>query len=142
MGGTVVTRKPSDTLRFEQRNEDFALVHIAADGSRHELILTAANVVHLGMLAPDFARRLLAHKAGEKSGTIGTALKGKLVRTNVRAIEILVRLLERGGRRGKIVLTEKRARRFAAKLLAQADQLAKIAGNGARERVSSADEQR
>jgi hypothetical protein len=84
------------------------------------------------MFAPDFARRLLTRKAGDKSDTIGAGLKSTLVRTNVRAIEILVRLIERGGGRGKIVLTEKRARRFAAKLLALADQLAKITG-GARD---------
>jgi hypothetical protein len=140
MGGTGVTRKTCDALRIERRNTDFALVRIEEDGSRHELLLTAANVVHLGMLAPDFARRLLAEKAGEKSGTIGAGLKTTLVRTNVRAIEMLVRLFERGGRRGKVVLTEERARRLAAKLLARADQLAKITGDGAREAAISADE--
>jgi hypothetical protein len=77
------------------------------------------------------------YKAGEKSGTIGAGLKRTVVRSNVRAIEILVRLLERGGRRGNVVLTEKRARRLAAKLLAQADQLA-----SARKAANSADEQR
>jgi hypothetical protein len=129
----VVTSKTRDTLCFERRNADFALVRIEADGSRNELILTATNVVHLGMLAPDFARRLVAQKAGEKPGVIGTKLKRTLVGTNVRAIEILVRLLERRGRRANSVLTEKRARRMAAKLLAQADQLAKAAEAGARE---------
>ena len=76
----MVTRRTCDALHYERRNEDFALVRIEADGSRHELILTAANVVHLGILAPDFARRLLANKAGEKSGTIGAGLKSTLGR--------------------------------------------------------------
>jgi hypothetical protein len=97
----VVTRKTGDSLRYERRDEDFALVRIDAVGRRHELILTATNVVHLG-IASDFARRLLASKAGEKSGTIGAGLKRTVVRSNVRAIEILVRLLERGGRRGNV----------------------------------------
>jgi rhomboid family protein len=124
-GGTVVTRKTCDILRYECRGENYALVRVEADGTRSELILTAANVVHLGMLAPDFSRRLLANKVAEKSGKIGTAVKSRLVNTNLRTIEMLLGVLERRGRGLDPRLMEQRARRLASKLLAKADELAK-----------------
>lgn len=137
----MVTRNTCDILRYERRKDDFALVRIEADGRRHELILTAANIIHLGMLAPDFARRLFTHKIGEKSRTIGTSLKTKLVSNNVRAIEILVRILERTGSTANVMLTEKKARQLASKLLARADQLAKTAGGASNAAGHSADDQ-
>ena len=124
LGGTVVTPKTCDILRYERRGENFALVRIEADGTRSELILTAANVVHLGMLAPDFSRRLMANKIAAKSGRVGTAVRNRLVNTNLRTIEILLRVLEKRGRPFGPVLTEQRARRLASKLLAKADKLA------------------
>ena len=103
-------------------------MRIEADGTRHELLLTAGNIVHLGMLAPNFARRLLAHKVSEKSGTIGTSFKTRFAKTNVRAIAMLIGWLERreGGAAGAM-LTEEKARQLASKLLERADQLAKTA---------------
>jgi hypothetical protein len=121
-----VARKTFDILRYEKRGADFALVRIAADGSRSELFLTAANVVHLGMLAPDFSRRLLTNKIAEKSGTIGAAVKHRVLRTNVRTIEVLMRILERRGWRLDSVMTEQRARLIASKLMEKADELAKL----------------
>jgi len=126
-GGAVVARKTCDILRYERRGDDFALVRIQADGTRSELILTAANVVHLGMLAPDFSRRLLANKVAEKSARIGASLKNKMASTNVRAIEMLMRILERGGGASSAILTEQKARRLASRLLAKADELGKVA---------------
>ena len=121
-----MTRRTCDILRYEKRGPDFALVRIQADGTRSELLLTAANVVHLGMLAPDFARRLLANKVAERSGTIGTLVKGKMVSTNVRAIEMLLAVLDRPGWRFDPVKTERRARSLASKLVQKADELARL----------------
>ena len=126
----MVTRKTCDILRYERRGDDFALVRIEADGTRSELILTAANVVHLGMLAPDFSRRLIANKVAEKSGGIGAAVKSRMLSTNVRTIEMLLRILERRGRGLDPILTEQRIRRMASKLLAKADELAKVPERG------------
>jgi hypothetical protein len=116
-----------DILRYERRGRDFALVRIEADGSRSELLLTAANVVHLGMLAPDFSRRLLANKVADKSGALGTYVKTKMLSTNVRTIEVLMRILEKRGWRLDSVMTEQRARLLASKLVEKADELAKQA---------------
>jgi hypothetical protein len=91
------------------------------------------------MLAPNFARRLLAHKVGEKTGTIGSGLKTRFAGANVGAIAMLFRLLEtRAGGAAGIVLTEEKARRLASKLLARADQLARTATP--KHRAPSADE--
>jgi hypothetical protein len=124
-GGAVVARNTCDILRYEKRGKDFALVRVEADGSRSELLLTAANVVHLGMLAPDFSRRLLANKVSEKSGALGAYVKDRMLSTNVRTIEVLVRILERRGWRLDAVMTEQRARQIASKLLQKADELAR-----------------
>jgi membrane associated rhomboid family serine protease len=123
----VMARKTCDVLRYERRGADFALVRIQADGTRSELILTAANVVHLGMLAPDFSRRLLANKIAEKSSDLSAAIKSKIATINVRAIEAMIRALEKRGLH-KSPMTEQRARRLAAKLLATADEMAKPPG--------------
>jgi membrane associated rhomboid family serine protease len=141
-GGAVVNGKTCDILRYEARGDDFALVRIQADGSRSELILTAANVVHLGMLAPGFSRRLLANKVAGKSGAIGASIKNRMAGTSVRTIETLVRILEREGGAARAALTEQRARRLASRLLARADALARDAGLRAKNEApaTSADE--
>jgi hypothetical protein len=120
-----MARKTCDILRYEKRGKDFALVRIEADGRRSELVLTAANVVHLGMLAPDFSRRLLTNKVAEKSGALGTYVKDKMLSTNMRTLEALMRLLERRRWRLDSVMTEQRARLIAARLLEKADELAR-----------------
>ena len=59
-----------DVLRLETRDQNFALVRTQADGSRSEILLTAANVVHLGLLAPGFAREVLTDKVGQQPGVM------------------------------------------------------------------------
>src|SRR5262249_21134190 len=61
-------RRTADVLAFEPRGEDFALVRLQADGSRSEIVLTTANVVHLGLLAPGFSRQVLTDKLGRQPG--------------------------------------------------------------------------
>ncbi len=139
-GGAVVTRKTCDILRYERRGTDFALVRIQADGTRSELILTAANVVHLGMLAPDFSRRLLANKVAEKSGRIGAAIRSRMVSTNVRTIETLLRILEKRGRQLNAATMEQRARQLASRLLARADELARLTQRAGEAQTRSPDE--
>ena len=142
-GGAVVTQKTCDILRYERRGKDFALVRIQADGARSELILTAANVVHLGMLAPNYSRRLLANKVADKSGTIGARIKDKMTSTNVRTIEMLLHILEREGWATSAMLTEQKARRLASRLLAKADELGKTPDGAANDAPpKSVDEQR
>jgi hypothetical protein len=120
-----VSRKTSDILRFEQRGADFALVRIQADGTRSEIVLTPANIVHLGLLAPGFSRRLLADRIGKKSGAIAASLKNAVVHTNVRTIELMLRFLDRRGGRLDPAKAERRARRLASRLVERADALAK-----------------
>jgi membrane associated rhomboid family serine protease len=138
-GGAVTTHKTCDILRYERRGVDFALMRIEADGTRSELILTAANVVHLGMLAPDFSRRLLANKISEKSGSIGAAIRSRIANTNVRTIETVLRALEKREPQLNAAMTEQRARRLASRLLARADELAKLSQSPG-EATSSPDE--
>lgn len=126
-----MTRRAFDILRYERRGDDYALVRIAADGSRSEIILTAANIVHLGMVTADFSRRLLANKVATKAGSLGARVKHGVLSTNVRTIELLMRILERGGHRPGFVITEQRARQLATRLLAQADELASMPRAGA-----------
>ena len=113
-----------DILRFEARGENFALVRIAADGTRSELVLTPTNIVHLGLLAPDFSRRLLVSKAGKRSTTLAGSLRQRLVGTNLRLFELLLATLDRAGRHGDWVMLERRARSLASRLNARADRLA------------------
>jgi hypothetical protein len=124
-GGTAVTRKTCDILRYEERGSDFALVRIEADGSRSEIVLTPANVVHLGLLAPQFSRRLLANRIGKKSGVIAASLKNRMVNTNMRTIEVVLDILDKSGGRLDPVMTERRARVLASRLVEKADELAK-----------------
>jgi hypothetical protein len=120
-----VARKTCDLLRFEERGPDFALVRIRADGSRSEIVLTAANVVHLGLVAPDYARRLLTNRIGKKSGALAASLKNAVVRTNVRAIEALLRFLDKSRGRLDPLVTERRARQLASRLTERAEALSR-----------------
>ena len=113
-----------DILRFETRGENFALVRIDADGARSELVLTPTNIVHLGLLAPDFSRRLLVSKAGKRSTTVATSLRRRLVGTNLRLFELILGALDRAGRPGDWVMLERRSRLLASRLNARADRLA------------------
>jgi hypothetical protein len=122
-----VTRSTCDILKFEQRGADFALVRIEADGARSEMRLTPANIVHLGLLVPDFSRRLLADRLGKKPDAVAVSVKNAAVRGSVRTIEVLLGLFERSGGLPS-VMTEQRARALAARLLEKADQLAKARG--------------
>jgi hypothetical protein len=123
-----VTRWTCDILRFEQRGSDFALVRMQADGSRSEMVLTPANVVHLGLIAPDFSRRLLAGRLGKKPDALAGSVKNAVVRSSVRTIEVVLALFERSGGQPGSLMTEQRARALALRLLEKADQLAKARG--------------
>jgi hypothetical protein len=127
------TRKTFDILTFEQRGEDFALVRVRADGSRSEVVLTAANVVHLGLLAPGFARQVLTDKVGQKPGAVATFVRNTAMNANLRFIEVLLTLLERGGGRFDFPTTERRARALASKLVERADKIASSPGKPAKE---------
>ena len=122
--GLPVARKTFDILTFEQRGEDFALVRVRADGSRSDITLTAANVVHLGLLAPGFARQVLTDKVGQQPGAVATFVRHAAMNANLRFIEILLTLLERGGGRFDFPTTERRARALASKLVERADKIA------------------
>lgn len=120
-----MTMRTCDILRYETRGDNFALVRIAADGTRSEIVLTPTNVVHLGLLAPDFSRRVLANKVGKRSATVASSWRRRLVGTNLRFFEFLVAALDRAGRHGDWVMMERRARKLATRLNARADRLAK-----------------
>lgn len=119
-----MTPRPFDILTFEQRGEDYALVRVQADGSRPEIILTPANVVHLGLLAPGFARQVLTNKVGQRPNAVTTMLRHKVMNANLRVIEIVLTILDRGGGRFEFPATERRTRALAAKLVERADRLA------------------
>ena len=125
--------KTFDILTFEQRGEDFALVRVRADGSRSEIALTAANVVHLGLLAPGFARQVLTDKVGQQPGAVATFVRHTAMNANLRFIEILLTLLERGGGRFDFPTTERRARALASKLVERADKIASSPARPAKE---------
>ena len=131
--GLPVARKTFDILNFERRGEDFALVRVRADGSRSEIILTAANVVHLGLLAPGFARQVLTDKVGQQPGNVATFVRYAAMNANLRFIEILLTLLERGGGRFDFPTTERRARALASKLVERADKIASSAAGPVKE---------
>ena len=120
----VAPRKTADILTFEQRGEDFALVRAEADGSRSEIVLTAANIVHLGLLAPGFARQVLTDKVGRQPGTVARLVRHTALSANLRFIEILLTILDRGGARLDFPTTERRARALATKLVERADRIA------------------
>ena len=114
----------SDILTFEQRGEDFALIRMQADGSRSEIVLTATNVVHLGLLAPGFARQVLTDKVGQQPGHGRKDRAAYGLNANLRFIEILLTILDRGGARFDFPTTERRARALASKLVERADRIA------------------
>ncbi len=116
--------KSCDILRYEARGGNFALVRIAADGTRSEILLTPTNVVHLGLLAPDFSRRLLADKVGKRSTATAATLKDRMTATKLRLIEAVLAALDRTGRRLDHPAMERRARLLASRLTEKADRLA------------------
>ena len=102
--------------------EDFALVRIRADGSRSEVVLIRRRTsVHLGLLAPGFARQVLIGKVGQKPGAVATFVRHTAMNANMRFIEIMLTILERGGGRFDFPTTERRARALASKLVERAD---------------------
>ena len=130
---TAASRKTFDILTFEERGEDFALVRVRADGSRSEIVLTAANVVHLGLLAPGFARQVLTDKVGQQPGAVATFVRHRAMNANLRIIELLLTVLERGGGRFDFPTTERRARALASKLVERADRIASAPAKTAKE---------
>src|SRR5262249_57711591 len=98
-GGGRGARGTADILTFEPRGEDFALVRLQADGSRSEIVLTAANVVHLGLLAPGFSRQVLTAKVGKQPGVLAAFVRYRAMNANLRFIEVLLTILERCGAR-------------------------------------------
>ena len=123
-GGAPTVHRTSDILTFEQRGEDFALIRVQADGSRPEIILTAANVVHLGLLAPGFARQVLTDKVGQQPGVVAKMVRHTAMNANLRFIEIMLTILDRGGGRFDFPTTERRARALASRLVERADRIA------------------
>jgi hypothetical protein len=119
--------RTADILLFEPRGEDFALVRACADGSKAEIVLTPANVVHLGLLAPGFARQVLTDTAGRQPGAIASLVRHATMRTNLRLIELLLTILDRGGERLDFATTERRARALASRLVERADRIANVA---------------
>jgi membrane associated rhomboid family serine protease len=120
----AIVHRTADILNFEQRGSDFVLVRSQADGSRSELILTAANIVHLGLLAPGFARQVLTDRIGHQPGAVAKVVRHTALNANLRFIEILLTILDRGGPRFNFPATEKRARALAVKLVERADRIA------------------
>lgn len=114
-----------EVLRLERRGEHFALVRSHRDGSRSELELTDANVVHLGLLAPGFAREVLEEKAGHAATTAGSFVRNKAASTGLRAVEILIAILDKGGERLDLSMTERRSRALATRLMERADRIAR-----------------
>ena len=99
--------RPFDILRFERRGEDFALVRVEADGARSELLMTAANVVHLGFLAPGFSRQVLTDRLGRQPGSVARFVRHTAMNANLRIIEILLTILDQ--RRGTPRLPDDRS---------------------------------
>ena len=122
--GSAAVHRTVDILCFEQRDSDFALMRKQADGSHSEIILTAANVVHLGLLAPGFARQVLTDKVGQQPGAVARLVRHTAMNANLRFMEILLTVLDRGGPRFNFPATERRARALAVKLVERADRLA------------------
>ena len=116
--------RPFDILRFERRGEEFALVRVEADGASSELLMTAANVVHLGLLAPGFSRQVLTDRLGRQPGSVARFVRHTAMNANLRIIEIFLTILDRGGARLDFPTTERRARALATKLVERADKIA------------------
>ncbi|MBO0743176.1 MAG: hypothetical protein J2P51_17355, partial [Hyphomicrobiaceae bacterium] len=121
-----VRGKTADILAFEPRGENFALVRLKADGSRSEIVLTTANVVHLGLLAPGFSRQVLTDKLGKQPGVVASIVRSGAMNANLRFIEVLLTVLDRGGARLDFSTTERRTRALASRLMERADRIAKI----------------
>lgn len=119
-----VARPTFDVLHLEARGQNFALVRTQADGSRFDIVLTAANVVHLGLLAPRFAREVLTDKVGQQPGVVVGFLRHGAMNANLRLIELLITILDKGGERFDFPVTERRARALASKLVERADRIA------------------
>jgi membrane associated rhomboid family serine protease len=123
-GSAPIVSRTADILCFEQRGPDFVLMRNQADGSRSEILLTAANVVHLGLLAPGFARQVLTDKIGHQPGAVARLVRHTALNANLRFIEIMLTILDRGGPRFNFPVTERRARALAEKLVKRADRIA------------------
>jgi membrane associated rhomboid family serine protease len=123
--GAPAPRRTVDILTFEPRGENFALVRRQADGTSSEIVLTAANVVHLGLLAPGFSRQVLTEKVGKQPGVVAAFVRYRAMNANLRFIEVLLTILERGGARLDLSTTERRARALASRLMERADRIAK-----------------
>ena len=119
-----VVHRTADILSFEPHGSDFLLSRNQADGSRSEIILTAANIVHLGLLAPGFARQVLTDKVGQQPGTVAKFVRHTAMNANLRFIEIVLTMLDRGGPRFNFPATERRARALAVRLVERADRIA------------------
>jgi rhomboid family protein len=119
-----IVHRTADILSFEQHGSDFVLTRNQADGSRSEIVLTAANVVHLGLLAPGFARQVLTDKIGHQPGAVARLVRHTTMNANLRFIEIMLTILDRGGPRFNFPATERRARALAEKLVKRADRIA------------------
>lgn|GEM_PF-43652 len=122
-GSAPIAPRTSDILCFEQRGPDFVLMRNQADGSRSEIILTAANVVHLGLLAPGFARQVLTDKVGHQPGAVARLVRHTAMNANLRFLEIMLTILDRGGPRFNFPVTERRARALAERLVKRADRI-------------------
>jgi membrane associated rhomboid family serine protease len=116
--------RAADVLTFEARSEGFALVRACGDGSRSEIVLTPTNIVHLGLLAPGFARQVLTEKVGRQPGVVATLVRHTALRTNLRLIDALLTILDKGGGRLDFATTERRARALASRLVERADKIA------------------
>ena len=123
-GSAPIVHRTADILGFEQRGSDFVLMRNQADGSRSEIILTAANVVHLGLLAPGFARQVLTDRVGRQPGAVARLVRHTAMNANLRFIEIMLTILDRGGPRFNFPVTERRARALATRLVERADRIA------------------
>ena len=118
-----IMHRTADILSFEQRGSDFVLMRNQADGSRSEITLTAANVVHLGLLAPGFARQVLTDKLGHQPSAVARLVRHTAMNANLRFIEIMLTILDRGGPRFNFPVTERRARALAVRLVERADRI-------------------
>ena len=115
-----------DVLRLETRGQNFALVRMQADGSRSEIVLTGANVVHLGLLAPVFAREVLTDKVSQQPGLMVGFFRHRAMNANLRLIELLIRILDKGGEWFDFPVMERRARALASRLVERADRIANV----------------
>jgi membrane associated rhomboid family serine protease len=123
-GSAPIVHRTADILCFEQRGPDFVLMRNQANGTRSEIVLTAANVVHLGLLAPGFARQVLTDKIGHQPGAVARLVRHTAMNANLRFLEIMLTILDRGGPRFNFPVTERRARALAERLVERADRIA------------------